>query len=334
MKRYWVISATVICLILVAAILMLVAGTGYFGERGFLSIRNGGEQAIKIGALLPRNSDPHIQILIKRIRTTFLQSHPDWELYIMDTEDDVNYELTCTKELIADGCDIILILAVDSYGSSASVLACNEAGVPCIAMENSIAYGEKTYITYSNYDCGRKLAEYFRDKLVPNASICFILGTVGSQNSIDRVEGFMDALNRDDIIIIDKQCGDWLSEKGEAITRNWLKKHDRIDAIISCCDCMTTGAIQALKEAGRLDRVLIGSVDGDYSGLLALKNGEIECDMFFNTWETAKCAMDACERILNGETKMEDYIISAELITPEMVQDVLDTHYSDYTLAQ
>ena len=287
---------------------------------------------VKIGYLVSSYSESFAAIVLQRVTTLFEETHPEWDLIVKDSNYNVSIEYENAIKLINQGCDIMLFHAVDTYGSVPSIEACNDAGIPCITMVNVVSDGDRIYVGAKNYECGQIIANYIREKIPENGKICILMGPAGTTNSEDRVNGFKDNLNREDIIILDEQCGYWMLEMGESIMRSWLQQYQQIDLVFSCSDTMTPGAIKALKQAGRLEQTMVTSVDCSYEGLVCLKNGEYECDMFYNTITVAEKTKDICERLLLGETDIGDYEFSFELVTPDLAEDTIEWYFKDFNI--
>ena len=93
------------------------------------------------------------------------------------------------------------------------------------------------------------------------------LRTQGCKNIIEKYP---------DMKLIREQAGNWYRDKGLSITENWIQSGDQIDMICSNNDEMALGAIQALKAAGKLDKVLVSGVDATSDALVAMEAGELQ----------------------------------------------------------
>lgn len=292
-----------------------------------------GDGVFRVGYAVSSLSESFAITVMHFVEEVFGEAHPDWELIVQDSNYSTDTELAITESFIQQDCDVILYHPVDTKGSVGSIEACASAGIPAITLINVVECEpeENIWIGAQNYDCGKIIAEFMKDKLPENAKVCILQGPAGTVNSQDRVDGFFENIGRDDLEILDEQYGDWMMEKGLSITESWIQAYPEIDYLFSCSDTMTPGAVEALKAANRLEDTLVTSVDCSYDGLTCLANGDYECDMLYNGRTAAELALEACERLLAGEdfTKIDDMTYPFELITPDKAQETIDWYFAE-----
>ena len=63
--------------------------------------------------------------------------------------------------------------------------------------------------------------------------------------------------------------------KGQTAMENLLQKNDQINAVYTINEPAAIGAATALKNAGKTDQVVVGSIDGGCAGVTAVKDGQI-----------------------------------------------------------
>ncbi|MEC9198329.1 MAG: substrate-binding domain-containing protein, partial [Pseudomonadota bacterium] len=71
------------------------------------------------------------------------------------------------------------------------------------------------------------------------------------------------------------EVADWDRTKGYNKMQSMLQANPDVNAVISGNDEMALGAIAALKEAGKLDGVIVGGFDGSPDAVEAVKSGEM-----------------------------------------------------------
>jgi ABC-type sugar transport system substrate-binding protein len=80
---------------------------------------------------------------------------------------------------------------------------------------------------------------------------------------------------------------------------------------------MALGAIQALKNASLLDKVIVGGVDATKDALAAMKAGELEVTVFQDAVGQGGGGVQAAIDLIGGKV-VKDYIdIPYVLVTPE-----------------
>ena len=123
-----------------------------------------------------------------------------------------------------------------------------------------------------------------------------------------------------------EQAGNWYREEGLAITENWLQSGDQIDVICANNDEMALGAIQALKNANKLEDVLVGGVDATADALAAMQAGELEVTVFQDAQGQGGGGVEAAVKLANGETvETENGVVDIPyvLVTPDNMGDYI-----------
>ena len=84
---------------------------------------------------------------------------------------------------------------------------------------------------------------------------------------------------------------------------------------------MALGAIQALKNAGKLDDVLVGGVDATADALAAMKAGELEVTVFQDAGGQGAGGVDSIINLYNGEKVAGVIDVPYQLVTPDNMAD-------------
>ena len=98
---------------------------------------------------------------------------------------------------------------------------------------------------------------------------------------------------------------------------NWIQSGETIDVVCANNDEMALGAIQALKNANLLDKVLVGGVDATKDALAAMKAKELEVTVFQDAKGQGGGGVDAAVKLAGGGTVPDLVDIPYQLVTPE-----------------
>ena len=121
--------------------------------------------------------------------------------------------------------------------------------------------------------------------------------------------------------VVKEAAGNWQRDKGQSIAENWIESNDQIDIICANNDEMALGAINALKAAGTLDKVLVGGVDATSDALAAMKAGDLEVTVFQDAGGQGAGGVDSIVHLYNGD-QVPGYVdIPYQLVTPENMAD-------------
>jgi ABC-type sugar transport system substrate-binding protein len=126
------------------------------------------------------------------------------------------------------------------------------------------------------------------------------------------------------IEVVDIQDAKFDRSTGFSTTQNLLQAHPNLKIIFSCNDEMALGAVEALKEAGKLDQVFVGGIDGNKDALAAIKEGTMEVTVYKNFWLQAYTAVEAAAKFLDGQKLEEKILVDLEAVTPANVDKYLE----------
>ena len=210
----------------------------------------------------------------------FEQNFPQITLYEVEGKNDAATQSGQIDDLVARGIDVLIVSPVDAAAIGPAVQRAIAAGVKVIASDRNVTgtTGLSTYIGADNVSTGisaAKLLEQIRgDK---PTKVIEISGSLGASPTIDRAKGFRDeiAANGPNIKIIDTQTGNYDQTTALKVAEDLLQKYPKgtFDAFFVHGDQMAISAIQAIKEAGRQDDVIVVGVDDSAQALAAIQAG-------------------------------------------------------------
>ncbi len=103
-----------------------------------------------------------------------------------------------------------------------------------------------------------------------------LFGAPSDNNAQTRSNGFNTVISQyPDLVKVGEEVADWDRTKGHDKMQSLLQANPDINGVISGNDEMALGAIAALKEAGKLDGIIVGGFDGSPDAVDAVKSGEL-----------------------------------------------------------
>jgi ribose transport system substrate-binding protein len=111
-----------------------------------------------------------------------------------------------------------------------------------------------------------------------------VQGTAGASATIDRHDGFRDALkDAPGIKVVADQFCDYLREPAVKFVEDMLQRFGpgEIQAIYAHNDEMALGAIKAVEAAGRSKEIVIIGIDGQNSAFQAVKDGKLAATFIY-----------------------------------------------------
>lgn len=206
---------------------------------------------------------------------------PNVELIILDGEADATKQGNCIEDLIAQEVDAIILSPMDSVSFDNASQKVVDAGIPLIVLDRDINNENKTvYIGQSNYAIGYAIGQQLAEDFDGKAKVVELAGNVGNAVTIDRSQGFADAVAEyPDIEIIASGDAEFLRDPASALMDDYLMAYDEIDAVYSHAEESAWGAALAIERAGRSgDGILQYTIDASNEGFRSVESGEFAAD--------------------------------------------------------
>lgn len=229
---------------------------------------------------------------------------------------------------ISQGVDAIILDPAGADESVGAVQKATDAGIPVFLVnaeisEQGIAHSQ---IVSNNAQGATLGAEAFADAIGGEGTYVELFGNPTDNNAQVRSDGYAGVLDQyPDLELVQQETANWDRQEGKEKMEIMLSAHPDIDGVISGNDEMALGAIQALKDAGKLDQVEVLGFDGNPDAIEAVQNGEMIATVLQPIVEATTLAVEQAHNYLqNGETgaSSEKQAIDCVLITPENADTV------------
>ncbi|WP_105619257.1 sugar ABC transporter substrate-binding protein [Vallitalea okinawensis] len=242
----------------------------------------------------------------------------------VDAKEDMAKQMDQVENFIVQGMDAIVIVPVDTSATEPMTELAVEENVPMVYVNRNPGNLPDGiyYVGSEEIVAGQLQMEFLAEQLGGEGDIAILMGKLDNEGALKRTEGVEEiAAGYDGINIVDKQTGNWQRAEGMTVTEDWLNRFgEEIKAIASNNDDMALGAIQALKDAGREDVMVIG-VDATPDGLAALEAGDLSATVFQDASGQGAGAIETAYKTAQGETVDQEVWIPFQLVTPENLSD-------------
>jgi ribose transport system substrate-binding protein len=257
-----------------------------------------------IGALWSATSVPPVQVILNRLEEVAAESNGT--IVNMDAQFDPQTQATQARNLLTQGVDAVFVNVIDPEGIVPSVRELHEAGIHVIVGTLPVSPSADDYIASfvgpDNIKAGNLAAELMQEALVDGGKVAIIEGDPGITVT-ERTAGFEQALEGTNVEILEKQVSEqWDRSRALAIMQNYLTKYPDLDGIFVHNDDMAMGAIQALRQEGKLDQVTVISLGGTFEAVDAIEAGEMYGTVTEDLVWTAEMQMEVAKKVINGET--------------------------------
>ncbi len=245
---------------------------------------------------------------------------------INDAQADVATQLEQVENLIAKGVDAIILNPQEADGLNTAVEACVAAGIPvieCNTMTSNEDYN--CYVGSSDVVSGRMQGEFIKEAIGGKGQIAIMEGVMGQTGQINRLKGVYESLVDvcPDVEVVAEQTANWQRDEAMALAENWIVTYPELKAIMCQNDDMALGALEAVKNAGKQDSILVVGVDAITEAVEAVQSGELACTVFQDAVGQGEGALNAAIAIVNGETVEKTIDIPFVLVTKENAADYL-----------
>lgn len=217
-------------------------------------------------------------------------------------------------------------IILDPAGADESIGAvqkATDAGIPVVLVNAEISEQgiAKSQIVSNNAQGATIGAQEWVKQVGSSGSYVELLGNPTDNNAQVRSDGYAQIISQyPDLELVQQETANWDRAEGKAKMETMLSAHPDIIGVVSGNDEMALGAIQALKDAGKLDQVKVLGFDGNPAAVEAVTNGELVATVLQPIVEgTTKAVQQADEYLKTGKTgaSSEKQAIDCVLITKD-----------------
>ncbi|MFT3803946.1 MAG: sugar ABC transporter substrate-binding protein [Burkholderiaceae bacterium] len=182
------------------------------------------------------------------------------KLVVRDPGWNATAQLQSVSALIGEKIDVLVVQNPNVQLLARELKRANEAGIYVVQVNMASNYAGDAYVGGDFIRIGQLLGEDVVKACGKGSGtsgkVQIIQGELTATASLDQLAGLMEALNKDDSInIVSNQAGNWDATKALDITSSVIQQHPDLCASVGFWGVMQRGASQALKTAGKLDKV-------------------------------------------------------------------------------
>lgn len=201
-----------------------------------------------------------------------------YEANVSAHKGDTNVESNLVDAAITNGAKAIILDPANADGSIGVVRKATEAGIPVFLINAEInESGIAIVQLVSNNAQGAAIgAMHWQEIVGDEGKYVEFFGNPSDNNAATRSNGYKTVLSQyPDLERVAKEVANWDRTQGYNKMQSIIQANPVINAVISGNDEMALGAIAALKEAGKLEGVVVGGFDGSPDAVESVKNGEM-----------------------------------------------------------
>jgi ribose transport system substrate-binding protein len=293
---------------------------------------------IKIGYCTPSLNAPFYVVL-----TQYIQKYSEgngMKFVSADGQDDIIKQITSLEDLIAAGINVLILNPLDHKALVPAVNAAVKSGVPVFIVDSAIDPSANyiTSIQANNEGNGELIGEWIVKKM-GNASVkaALISGSqgnpVGREKRLGFVRGFAEAQLMSqgsvDLTIVSQGWGNWTNNGGLKAMEDILVANPDINLLVAENDAMGMGALKAVNESGKADKIIVAGFDGQKEAYELIKEGKFGATALNSPEELARLVVEAVVKYLNGERQIDKIIYTTPVL---ITKDNVDKYYDPKAL--
>lgn len=253
---------------------------------------------------------------IRRVRDVMLDAAEEYKgaikLTILDGQEDAERQNAQIEKFITQGVDAIIFNPISYDEGEIGVQLANRNGIPIVMLITTVnngldlarayAVSDHKESAYIQMDMAAKYLDY-------EGKIAVLKGKKGIESEIGRTQGYEDKLQEYPNIELEcSQVANWSTDESREIVENWIRTGKEFDAVLAQNDIMAIGALQAIKEAGKLNEIAVFGIDGDAEALRLVKKGQMKGTVYHDAITQGRTAIQYAVMLARGEEVECDFI--------------------------
>ncbi|HET9647771.1 MAG TPA: D-ribose ABC transporter substrate-binding protein, partial [Microlunatus sp.] len=233
--------------------------------------------------------------------------------------------------------DKVAGILLDPAGADESIAAVQkavDAKIPVVLINAEISQTglAKAQIVSNNAQGATVGAEEWAKAMGYKGTYVELFGKPSDNNAQVRSDGYKGVISQyPDLKQVGKEIANWDRQQGQDKMESLLSKNPDVKGVIAGNDEMALGAINALKEAKKLDQVKVLGFDGNQDAVDAVKSGTMVATVLQPIVEGTKKAITQLDSVIktgNTGVSEEKQAIDCILITKANADNVNNFVYS------
>ena len=219
-----------------------------------------------------------------------------------ETEEDYEEQNRLIDEAVAAGADAIVYSAISYTKNAEAITRAAKQGLKIAVIDSDVdSDAVSCRIGTDNYDAGCKAAEAAMKDENEEIHIGIVNYDKNSDNGQKREEGFRDSILRDERAGIDAVINVLSdTENAKKRTKKMLKKHPKINVIVTFNEWTTLGVGYAIQELGLKDNVRVVAFDSNVVSVGMLETGEVDTLIVQNSYAMGYLGVETAYKLING----------------------------------
>lgn len=232
-------------------------------------------------------------------------------------ESDVAAQIAQIEDQLAKGIKGLALAPTDPNALQPVVAEAIADGVPVVFIDTKGSNEGVTYIGTDNEVGAALAAKHICDNVPAGSEVAILTGIVTQSTGKARADGARTGLSACGLKIVAEQTGEWDRAKGLSVMENIITGNPSIKAVFASNDNMALGAVEALKSAAMLDKVMVVGFDANPDAAASILAGEMTASVAQSPYNMGALGVESVLKLAKGE-KLEPVIDTGTvLVTKE-----------------
>lgn len=237
-----------------------------------------------------------------------------YKLIALDSQNDPSKELANVEDLTMRGVKAILINPTDALAVTNAIRTANRANIPVLTLDRTAEHGDiVSHIASDNIAGGELAGQFIANALGANAKVMQLEGIAGTSAARERGEGFINAVNAENLMMLSSQPADFDRSKGLNVMENMLSANGDVQAVFAQNDEMALGALRAIEAAGK--QVLVVGFDGTDEGIAAVRRNQLAATIAQQPELLGATGVEIADRVLKGQVVEKSIPVALKIVT-------------------
>jgi ribose transport system substrate-binding protein len=324
---------------LVLAIGLLLVGCGTVSEQGGGGTEGeqGGEQTGQQQQLVEGEAADLALVTINLQAVFFNQMVEGAEqaaqetgasLSVFNANNDAAAQNTAIENLIQQGVDGLIVVAIDVEGIKPAIQQAEEAGIPVVAVDAVVEDpAVDVQVGVDNEEAGRQMGDFFNQWAAENGIDSARMGLIGALNSfiqIQRQDSFTSVVESAGHEIIQVVDGQNVQETAQRAAEDLFTANPDMDTAYATGEPALIGAIAAARSQGVTDRISLFGWDLSESAIKAIDDGFLVGVVQQDPYTEGVEAVNAAMQLQAGEQPPQTIDVPITIVTQENVDEYRD----------
>jgi ribose transport system substrate-binding protein len=278
-----------------------------------------GQQRRKVIAVIPKGTS---HLFWVSVQAGALAAGKDFGVDVLwngpAQETEYSRQIQIVDSMIARRVDGIALAAAERKALVGPVERAAAAGIPVTIFDSGLDSNDYvTFVATNNFAAGQLAARTLANLLGGRGLVAMVMHAPGSASTMDREQGFQDAIGRDfpQVRIVATQYGQSDRAKAMAAAENILTAHPDLNGMFASSEPSSVGTSLALQSRGLSGKVKFVAFDSSDSLIEDLKAGTIDAMVVQDPFQIGYTAVRTLVDKLRGATPPKRIDLSARVVT-------------------